>query len=55
LLGAQPARTRFDFFLTKFLYVAKRLDIIHEDSYQKGHELLIQIIMMLTKLAQKSD
>ena len=37
------------------LDVAKRLDIIHEDNYQKGRELLIRIIMMLTKLAQKSD
>ena len=37
------------------LEVAKRLDIIHEDNYQKGRELLIRIIMMLTKLAQKSD
>ena len=37
------------------LDVAKRLDIIHEDHYQKGRELLIRIIMMLTKLAQKSD
>jgi len=35
--------------------VAKRLDIIQEDNYQKGRELLIRIIMMLTKLAQKSD
>jgi len=35
--------------------VAKRLDIIHEDNYQKGRELLIRIIMLLTKLAQKSD
>lgn len=37
------------------LEVAKRLNIIHEDNYQKGRELLIRIIMMLTKLAQKSD
>ena len=37
------------------LEVAKRLYIIHEDNYQKGRELLIRIIMMLTKLAQKSD
>ena len=37
------------------LDVAKRLDIIHEDNYQKGRELLIRIIMMLTKLAQKTD
>jgi hypothetical protein len=32
------------------LDVAKRLDILHEDNYQKGREF-----MMLTKLAQKSD
>ena len=37
------------------LEVAKRLNIIHEDNYQKGRELLIRIMMMLTKLAQKSD
>ena len=37
------------------LDVAKRLDIIHEDNYQKGRELLIRIIMMLTKLAQKTN
>jgi hypothetical protein len=37
------------------LDVAKRLDIIHEDKDQKGRELLIRIIMMLTKLAQKTD
>ncbi|MCX7118169.1 MAG: hypothetical protein NTW94_09785 [Legionellales bacterium] len=38
------------------LDVAKRLDMIYEDNYQKGRrELLIRIIMMLTKLAQKSD
>jgi four helix bundle protein len=37
------------------LDVAKRLDLIQEDNYQKGRELLIRIIMMLTKLAQKSD
>ena len=37
------------------LDVAKRLDIIHEDNYQKGRELLIRIVMMLTKLAQKTD
>ena len=27
------------------LEVAKRLDIIHEDNYQKGRELLIRIIL----------
>ncbi|MCX7116463.1 MAG: four helix bundle protein [Legionellales bacterium] len=37
------------------LEVAKRLDITHEDNYQKDRELLIRIIMMLTKLARKSD
>ena len=36
------------------LDMAKRLDSIHEDNYQKGRELLIRIVMMLTKLAQKS-
>ena len=37
------------------LDVANRLEIIQEDNYQKGRELLIRIIMMLTKLAQKTD
>jgi four helix bundle protein len=37
------------------LDVAKQLDIVHDDNYQKGRELLIRIIMMLTKLAQKTD
>ena len=37
------------------LDLAKRLDIIQEDNYLQGRELLIRIIMMLTKLAQKSD
>jgi hypothetical protein len=37
------------------LDVAKRLDIVHDDYYQKGRELLIRIMMMLTKLAQKTD
>lgn len=59
----EPARTRADLIFDKIslimrsfsLYVDKRLDIIHEDNYQKGRELLIRIIMMLTKLAQKTN
>ena len=37
------------------LDVSKRLNIIHEDNYQTGRDLLIRIVMMLTKRAQKSD
>jgi hypothetical protein len=37
------------------LDVAKRLNIVHEDNYQIGRDLLIRIVMMLTKLAQKAD
>lgn len=37
------------------LHVAKRLDILLVDDYQLGRDLLIRIIMMLTKLAQKVD
>ena len=36
------------------LDVSKRLNIIHEDNYQTGRDLLIRIVMMLTKMAQKS-
>jgi four helix bundle protein len=34
--------------------VSKRLNIVHEDDYQLGRELLVRIVMMLTKMAQKS-
>jgi four helix bundle protein len=37
------------------LEVAKRLGIIQENNYQMGRELLIRIVMMLTKMAQKTD
>lgn len=37
------------------LDVSNRLNIIHEDDYQKGRELLIRIVMMLTKMAQKTN
>lgn len=35
--------------------VAKRLNILHDDNYQLGRDLLIRIIMMLTKMAQKAN
>ena len=37
------------------LDVSKRLNIIQEDYYQLGRDLLIRIVMMLTKMAQKAD
>ena len=37
------------------LDVSKRLNILHEDNYQLGRDLLIRIVMMLTKMARKSD
>ena len=37
------------------LDVSKRLNIVHEDNYKLGRDLLIRIVMMLTKMAQKSD
>ncbi len=37
------------------LDVANQLNIIQEDAYKSGRELLIRIVMMLTKMAQKSD
>jgi four helix bundle protein len=37
------------------LDVSKRLNIIQEDHYQLGRDLLIRIVMMLTKMAQKAD
>jgi four helix bundle protein len=35
--------------------VAKRLNIIHEANYQAGRVLLIRIVSMLTKMAQRSN
>jgi four helix bundle protein len=37
------------------LDVAKRLNIVHEDNYKLGRDLLIRTVMMLTKMAKKSD
>lgn len=37
------------------LEISKRSNIIHEDHYRNARELLIRIVMMLTKMAQKSD
>ena len=37
------------------LHVAKRLDILQDEPYQLGRDLLVRIIMMLTKWAQKAD
>ena len=37
------------------LDVSKWLNIIQEDHYQLGRDLLIRIVMMLTKMAQKAD
>ena len=33
----------------------KRLNIIHEANYQFGRGLLIRIVSMLTKMAQRTD
>ena len=37
------------------LDVCRRLRIVEEESYIKGRELLIRIVAMLTKMAQKLD
>jgi four helix bundle protein len=37
------------------LEVSKRLNIIHEEYYQLTRDLLTRIVMMLTKMAKKSD
>jgi len=37
------------------LELAKRLDLVKDSNYQLGRELLIRIVMMLTKMAQKVD
>ena len=37
------------------LEVSKRLNIIQEEFYQLTRELLTRIVMMLTKMAKKSD
>ena len=37
------------------LEVSKRLNIIQEEYYQLTRELLIRIVMMLTKMAKKAD
>ena len=37
------------------LDISRRLNIVHEDDCQAGRELLIRIVMMLTKMAQKTD
>ena len=37
------------------LDVDKRLNIIHEANYQFGRGLLIRIVSMLTKMAQRTD
>ena len=37
------------------LDVSKRLNIVHKEHYKLGRDLLIRIVMMLTKMAQKSD
>ncbi len=37
------------------LEVSKRANIIHEEQYRLARDLLIRIVMMLTKMAQKVD
>ena len=37
------------------LEIAKRSNIIHEEYYRLARDLLIRIVMMLTKMAQKVD
>lgn len=37
------------------LEISKRSNIIQEEHYRNARELLIRIVMMLTKMAQKSD
>ncbi|HJZ23760.1 MAG TPA: four helix bundle protein [Candidatus Babeliales bacterium] len=35
--------------------ICKRLEMIEEERYVKGRELLIRIVAMLTKMAQKTE
>jgi four helix bundle protein len=35
--------------------ICKRLEMIEEERYMKGRELLIRIVAMLTKMAQKAE
>jgi four helix bundle protein len=37
------------------LEISKRSNIISEEHYRNSRELLIRIVMMLTKMAQKTD
>lgn len=37
------------------LEISKRSNIIHEEHYQSARELLVRIVMMLTKMAQRAD
>jgi len=37
------------------LEISKRSNIIQEEYYRNARELLIRIVMMLTKMAQKTD
>ena len=37
------------------LDVAKRLNIIHEADYRSGRDLLVRIVSMLTKMAQRTN
>jgi four helix bundle protein len=37
------------------LEVSKRANIIHDEYYRLARDLLIRIVMMLTKMAQKVD
>ena len=35
--------------------IAKRLNIVHEENYQAGRAILIRIVSMLTKMAQRAE
>ena len=35
--------------------IAKRLNIIQEENYQAGRTILIRIVSMLTKMAQRTE
>jgi four helix bundle protein len=37
------------------LEISKRSNNIHEEHYRLARDLLIRIVMMLTKMAQKTD
>jgi hypothetical protein len=49
----QPKRTTTE--TAAIINVSKMLNIVHEDNYKLGRGLLVRIVMLLTKMAQKPD